>query len=47
MALISFDQRAVLRLQALAPEITRGRLFGRTTADEVLARGRARPAASS
>lgn len=35
--LISFDHRAVLRLRSLAPEITRGRLFGRTTADEVLA----------
>jgi glycerophosphoryl diester phosphodiesterase len=39
-ALISFDPRAVLRLKALAPEIARGRLFGRTTADEVLAQAR-------
>ena len=39
-ALISFDHRAVLRLQSLAPEITRGQLFGRTTADEVLAHAR-------
>jgi glycerophosphoryl diester phosphodiesterase len=39
-ALISFDHRAVLRLKALAPEITRGRLFGRTTVDEVLAHAR-------
>jgi len=37
VALISFDQRAVLRLRDLAPEITRGRLFGRASADEVLA----------
>jgi glycerophosphoryl diester phosphodiesterase len=39
-AIISFDHRAVMRLQALAPEITRGQLFGRTTADEVLAHAR-------
>jgi glycerophosphoryl diester phosphodiesterase len=39
-ALISFDHRAVVRLQSLAPDITRGRLFGRTTADEVLAQAR-------
>jgi glycerophosphoryl diester phosphodiesterase len=43
VALISFDHRAILRLAALAPEMTRGRLFGRTTADEVL--GAARDAA--
>jgi glycerophosphoryl diester phosphodiesterase len=36
VALISFDQRVVLRLRELAPEMTRGRLFGRTTAEEVL-----------
>jgi glycerophosphoryl diester phosphodiesterase len=36
-ALISFDHRAILRLASLAPEMTRGRLFGRTTPDEVLA----------
>jgi glycerophosphoryl diester phosphodiesterase len=34
--LISFDQRAIMRLRQLAPEMTRGRLFGRTRADEVL-----------
>jgi glycerophosphoryl diester phosphodiesterase len=37
VALISFDHRAVMRLKALAPEIARGRLFGRCTPDEVLA----------
>jgi len=37
VALISFDQRAIVRLRELAPEVTRGRLFGRTSADEVLA----------
>jgi glycerophosphoryl diester phosphodiesterase len=37
VALISFDHRAILRLASLAPEMTRGRLFGRTSADEVLA----------
>jgi glycerophosphoryl diester phosphodiesterase len=37
VALISFDHRAVQRLQSLAPAIPRGRLFGRTTVDEVLA----------
>jgi glycerophosphoryl diester phosphodiesterase len=37
VALISFDRRAVVRLRELAPEVTRGRLFGRTSADEVLA----------
>ncbi len=36
VALISFDQRAIVRLRRLAPEMTRGRIFGRTTADEVL-----------
>ena len=36
VALISFDHRAVVRLRALAPEITRGHLFGRTSPDEVL-----------
>jgi glycerophosphoryl diester phosphodiesterase len=40
VALISFDHRAIVRLQALAPEVTRGRLFGRTTADELLAHAR-------
>lgn len=35
VALISFDHRAIVRLRSLAPEITRGRLFGRTSADEV------------
>jgi glycerophosphoryl diester phosphodiesterase len=42
--LISFDQRAILRLRQLAPEMTRGRLFGRTNADEVLGRRPRRPA---
>ena len=41
VALISFDQRAILRLRQLAPEISRGRIFGRTTADELLADARA------
>jgi len=41
VALISFDQRAILRLRRLAPEISRGRIFGRTTADELLADARA------
>jgi glycerophosphoryl diester phosphodiesterase len=36
VAFISFDQRALQRLRTLAPEITRGCLFGRTGADEVL-----------
>ncbi len=40
VALISFDHRAIVRLASLAPEMTRGRLFGRTTADEVLAAAR-------
>jgi len=37
VALISFDQRAIVRLRQLAPEMTRGRIFGRTTADDALA----------
>lgn len=37
VAVISFDHRAVMRLKSLAPAITRGRLFGRCTPDEVLA----------
>jgi glycerophosphoryl diester phosphodiesterase len=36
VALISFDQRAIVRLRGLAPEMTRGRIFGRTHTDEVL-----------
>ena len=36
-ALISFDQRAVVRLRDLAPDITRGRLFGRTNVASILA----------
>jgi glycerophosphoryl diester phosphodiesterase len=40
VALISFDHRAVVRLASLAPEMTRGRLFGRTNPDEVLAAAR-------
>ena len=41
VALISFVQRAILRLRQLAPEISRGRIFGRTTADELLSDARA------
>lgn len=41
VALISFEQRAILRARRLAPEISRGRIFGRTSADEVLADARA------
>jgi glycerophosphoryl diester phosphodiesterase len=37
VAIISFDQRALRQLRVLAPEITRGHLFGRTTPQEVLA----------
>jgi len=40
VALISFDHRAILRLALLAPETTRGRLFGRTNGDEVLTAAR-------
>jgi glycerophosphoryl diester phosphodiesterase len=40
VALISFDQRAILRLASLAPGMTRGRLFGRTSPGEVLAAAR-------
>ncbi len=40
VAVISFDHRAVLHLRALAPEITRGHLFGRTTPDEVVSAAR-------
>lgn len=40
VALISFDQRAVVRLRDLAPEISRGRLFGRANATEILAAAR-------
>ncbi len=36
VALISFEHRTVQRLRTLAPEITRGHLFGRTSPDEVL-----------
>jgi glycerophosphoryl diester phosphodiesterase len=43
VALISFDQRAIVRLRRLAPEISRGRIFGRTTPEvlvkEALASG--------
>ncbi|HVO10238.1 MAG TPA: glycerophosphodiester phosphodiesterase family protein [Vicinamibacteria bacterium] len=35
VAVISFEHRALLHLRTLAPEITRGHLFGRTTPDEV------------
>jgi glycerophosphoryl diester phosphodiesterase len=41
VALISFDQRAILRARELAPEISRGRIFGRTTPAELLADARA------
>ena len=41
VALISFDQRAIVRLRQLAPDISRGRIFGRTSADEVIADARA------
>jgi glycerophosphoryl diester phosphodiesterase len=41
VALISFDQRAIVRLRQLAPEISRGRIFGRTTTEEVLGDARA------
>ena len=40
VAVISFDHRAVTRLRSLAPAIARGRLFGRCTADEVVALAR-------
>jgi glycerophosphoryl diester phosphodiesterase len=40
VALISFDHRAVMRLRSLAPGVARGRLFGRCTAEEVLAHAR-------
>jgi glycerophosphoryl diester phosphodiesterase len=36
VALISFEHRALRRCRALAPEIARGHLFGRTSPDEVL-----------
>ena len=36
-AVISFDQRAIVRMRSIAPEITRGRVYGHTSADEVLA----------
>jgi glycerophosphoryl diester phosphodiesterase len=39
-AVISFDQRAIVRLRSIAPEITRGRVYGRTSPDEVLATAR-------
>jgi glycerophosphoryl diester phosphodiesterase len=40
IALISFDRRALLRCRRLAPEVVRGHLFGRATADEMLAGAR-------
>ena len=40
VALISFDHRAIVRLASRAPEMTRGRLFGRANADEMLAAAR-------
>ena len=36
VALISFEHRALLRCRELAPEITRGHLFGRTPLGEVI-----------
>jgi glycerophosphoryl diester phosphodiesterase len=36
VALISFDHRALLRCRELAPEITRGHLFGRTPPGEMI-----------
>jgi glycerophosphoryl diester phosphodiesterase len=39
-AVISFDQRAIVRMRSLAPEITRGRVYGRTSPDEILATAR-------
>ena len=41
VALISFDQRAIVRLRQLAPEISRGRIFGRATMQDMLAEARA------
>lgn len=41
VALVSFDQRAILRLRRLAPEISRGRIFSRATPDELIADARA------
>jgi glycerophosphoryl diester phosphodiesterase len=40
IALISFEHRALLRCRRMAPEITRGHLFSRTTVAEVLASAR-------
>jgi glycerophosphoryl diester phosphodiesterase len=37
VALISFDHRALRQLRVLAPEITRGQLFGHTTPEQVFA----------
>ena len=37
VAVISFDHRALLHLRALAPEIARGHLFGRTTPEAAIA----------
>lgn len=41
VALISFDLVALQRLGRLAPDITRGHLFGRTTPDELVRSARA------
>jgi len=41
VALISFDQRAILRARELAPEISRGRIFSRTSTDDLLAEAQA------
>jgi glycerophosphoryl diester phosphodiesterase len=40
VALISFDARALIHCRSLAPEMTRGHLFGRASADEMLAAAR-------
>ncbi len=40
VAVISFDRRALLHLRGLAPEITRGHLFGRVTPEEAVVAAR-------
>lgn len=40
VALISFDHRALLHLRELAPEITRGHLFGRISPEAAIASGK-------
>jgi glycerophosphoryl diester phosphodiesterase len=41
VALVSFDRRAIERFRAIAPEVRRGHLFQRASADEVVAGARA------